>query len=545
MGRNPPLGPRLFLFVNLDARVYVANLGRTMKLNMLLAMALAGGSLGVWAQETNPIEQLQRQMEQMQAHFDRIAREQQAQIEALKKEIAELQQGQRAPESPASGLVTKEATATTVSPSPSRASDVSKPWSPADPIRVGGGKGYMDVGIVGTFAAGGSTASDIEGGTQLGGHDPNQRGFTVQGVEANFQGAVDPYFRGNANVLFQIDSGGDSFLELEEAWLETMSLPWNLQVRGGQFLTDFGRINTQHPHSWAFVDTPLVNGRFLGPDGLRNPGARLSWLVPTPFYSELFFAVQNSQGETAYGFRSSDAGEAADGVPFSYRYQDHNRGVKSVGDLLFTPRYALSFDLTESQTIVVGSSAAFGPNSNGGAGDTATQIYGVDLYWKWKPGNAHGGFPFLAWQTEAMLRRYELGAFDWQEEADAGVLPIIDEDTGRPAVLGQETVTDYGFYTQLLYGFRKGWVAGARFDYVTEDLGDYEKRSLSYNGEALGRDPLRNERWRVSPNLTWYPSEFSKIRLQYNYDDRRDVRVDHSVWLQFEFLLGAHAAHKF
>ena len=116
----------------------------------------------------------------------------------------------------------------------------------------------------GTFAGGGSTATDIEGGTQLGGHDPNQRGFTVQGVEANFRGAVDPYFRGNANVVFQLDADGESFLELEEAWLETMSLPANLQVRAGQYLTEFGRINTQHPHTWAFVDVPLVNGRLLG-----------------------------------------------------------------------------------------------------------------------------------------------------------------------------------------------------------------------------------------------------------------------------------------
>jgi len=61
----------------------------------------------------------------------------------------------------------------------------------------------------------------------------------------------------------------------------------------------------------------------------------------------------------------------------------------------------------------------------------------------------------------------------------------------------------------------------------------------------LGRDPDRAQRWRISPNLTWYPSEFSKIRLQYNYDDRDLIGVDHSVWLQFEFLLGAHAAHKF
>jgi len=56
---------------------------------------------------------------------------------------------------------------------------------------------------------------------------------------------------------------------------------------------------------------------------------------------------------------------------------------------------------------------------------------------------------------------------------------------------------------------------------------------------------LRNDCWRLSPNLTWYPTEFSKIRLQYNYDDQAIFGTASSVWLQFEFLLGAHAEHKF
>jgi hypothetical protein len=64
-------------------------------------------------------------------------------------------------------------------------------------------------------------------------------------------------------------------------------------------------------------------------------------------------------------------------------------------------------------------------------------------------------------------------------------------------------------------------------------------------GSPVGRDPARDRRWRLSPNLTWYPSEYSKIRLQYNYDDRRNAGEDHSVWLQFEFSLGAHPAHQF
>ena len=105
--------------------------------------------------------------------------------------------------------------------------------------------------------------------------------------------------------------------------------------------------------------------------------------------------------------------------------------------------------------------------------------------------------------------------------------PIIDVDTGLPAVLAQETVTDYGAYGQILYGFRKGWVVGLRVDYVNGQEGDYEKMDLTVDGDTLGRDPEREERWRISPNLTWYPSEFSKLRLQYNYDDRREEGVDH------------------
>lgn len=497
----------------------------------------------VSAQETSEVEQLRKELREMRER-----------MQALEQKLGS---GEPIPAPTAPVVAPETAPASAASPA---AAD--KSWSLANPIRAGKGGTYMDIGMVATFAAGGSTASDIEGGTQLGGHDPNQRGFTVQGAELNLQGAVDTYFRGNANILFSIDAEGESFVELEEAWLETISLPGNFQIRAGQYLSEFGRINTKHPHSWGFVDAPLVSARYLGPDGLRNPGARLSWLAPTPFYSELMLGIQDSHGETASSFRSSGhshGGEEPEGLPFGYRHPDNDRGVRHVTDLLFTPRYAMSFDLTDSQTLVLGASGAFGPNSSGSSGDTMTQIYGVDLYWKWKPENAHGGFPFVSFQTEVMMQRYELGAFDWDEDGNLGDGDgngfvdegVVTDATGlTPAVLNPETVTDYGFYSELLYGFSKGWVAGLRYDYVTSQTADYERAGLlladnAGGGTLLGRDPLRDQRWRVSPNLTWYPSEFSKVRLQYNYDDRRGIGDDHSVWLQFEFLLGAHAAHKF
>jgi hypothetical protein len=500
----------------------------TLKLVITVGALVLGVGNG-FAQESE-VEQLRKEMRELRKHLQEMERK----LESLEQKPAVAapaeENSQRKPE-----IATPDA-------------PVEKSWSPTDPIRVGKGGAYADIGLVATFAAGGSTANDIEGGTQLGGHDPNQRGFTVQGVELNLQGAIDPYLRGNANILFSLDAEGESFVELEEAWLESVSLPGNLQVRAGQILTEFGRVNTQHPHSWAFVDSPLVAARLLGPDGLRNPGARVSWLLPTAFYSEIFLGIQNSHGETATSFRSAGhghGGEEEEELPFGYRHADNDRGVRGMGDLLFTPRLTASFDLTDAQTLVFGASGAFGPNSSGEEGDVTTQIYGVDVYWKWKPADAHGGFPFVSFQAEGMLRRYELGMFDWQEVADEGGLPVMDEDTMAPAVLGRESVTDWGFYSQFLYGFRKGWVAGVRLDYLTGERADYERMNLTLDGDALGRDPERNQRWRVSPNLTWYPSEFSKLRLQYNYDDRRDFGVDHSLWLQFEFLLGAHAAHKF
>ncbi len=491
--------------------------------------------------QESEVDLLKRQLQQMQENFERVQREQRQQIDALTERLNALTNPPVAvavaPENPP----TLDATGT-----------AAQPWRPTDPIRIGGvQRAYVDVGMVATFAAGTSTAEDIEEGLQPGGHDPNQRGFTVQGAELNLQGAVDPYFRGNANILFAIDSGGESFVELEEAWLETISIPGNFQIRAGQFLSEFGRQNTLHPHAWAFVDAPLVNARLLGPDGLRNPGARISWLAPTPFYSELFLGVQNSHGETAAGFRSaghSHGGEEEEEeLPFGFRHPDNDRGVRQFDDLLFTPRYAASFDLTDAQTLLLGVSGAFGPNSSGAGGDTRTAIGGADVYWKWKPANAHGGFPFVSFQSEAMIRRYELGAFDWDEDGNSTVSEgeVVDPATGLPANLEREAVLDWGFYSQLLYGFRKGWVAGLRLDYVSGETADYERLGLTLDGEPIGRDPLRAERWRLSPNLTWYPTEFSKIRLQYNYDDRTGMGVDHSIWLQFEFLLGAHAAHKF
>ncbi len=378
---------------------------------------------------------------------------------------------------------------------PPPAATTTQPSSPSQPITlVKAGSAYMNVSFGLLADLGWSTASDVRM-IQQGDHDPAQRGFTVPNAEIAFDGAVDPYFRGFANIVLKLDEESETTIELEEAFLLTTSLPWNLQAKAGQFFTEFGRQNPQHPHAWAFVDQPLVNNRMFGPEGLRNPGMRISWLAPTPFYTELMLAVLNGNGGTAFSFRNPED---------TFGRTPVERALRSLGDLLYVPRVTSSFELSDTQTLLLGASAAFGPNDSGA--NTRTQIYGVDVFWKWKSAVAHGGFPFVSWQTEAMYRDYEAGA---------------DPTVPLPA----ETFHDWGFYSQVLYGFRLGWVAGLRGEFVSGNTGE--------------------DRTRIAPNVTWYPSEFSKLRLQYNYDHGQVFGNEHSVWMQLEFLLGAHAAHKF
>ncbi len=486
-----------------------------MKTNNLIRWSAA---LGVsvtllQAQATNEVELIKRQLRQSQEAFEKAVEQHRQVINGLFRRLEAVQASQ-------GGVVTAAPPATArlsgTSPAVSGAAAAGKsPWSASQPITLArSGPAYMNISFGALVNAGWSTASDPSAQLNLGDHDPIQRGFLLRNAEIAFDGAVDPYFKGAANIVFKLDKDQGTGVELEEVFLQSTSLPANLQLKGGQFYAAFGRQNPQHPHAWGFVDQPLVLNRAFGPDGLRNIGGQLSWLAPTPFYSELFLGVFNGQSGQAFSFRNPGEPDAAGVDRFHGRMTTH-RELRGPGDLLFVPRAASSFELTDQQTLVLGASAAFGPNDTGPG--RRTQIYGADAYWKWKPARAHGGFPFVSWQTEALYRRFEAG-----------------EDLPAVMPLPAETLRDYGFYSQVMWGFKPRWIAGLRGEYVTGSTGAFD-----------AMDIFRGDRSRVSPNLTWLISEFSKVRLQYNHDHGQYFGIAHSVWVQLEFSLGAHGAHPF
>ncbi|MFN0206134.1 MAG: coiled-coil domain-containing protein [Planctomycetota bacterium] len=389
---------------------------------------------------------------------------------------------------------------------------------------------YIDISYDALFTAGASQATDTELDiVQPGGHDPHQRGTTFVNGELSLQGAVDPYFKGNVHIIHFIDRAGETGVELEEAYLTTTQLPANLQLKAGHYFTEFGRLNRQHPHEWDFVDQPLINNRMFGGDGLRSPGARLSWLAPTPFFLELQSGIQNARGETVSSFLANDevyggiTGSSGAEIPGSIGGHPFIKdAVKTLGDMLYTQRAAASFDLTDTSTILAGLSGLFGPNATGDDGHT--EIYGFDFLYKWKPLNNESGWPFIKIQNEWMWRNIHTDSVNADLDGDS-----INE------VFTSKNYKDWGTYAQVLAGFARPWVAGFRIDWVDGD------------GASTGGTGLLDRRIRLSPNITYYPSEFSKIRLQANFDKLQELG-DHrftSIWLQFEILFGSHGAHKF
>src|SRR6185436_3150395 len=219
-----------------------------MKRKFLAGSLICLSAVAVSAQESE-LDSLKRQLKENSAAFQKFIEEQRRVIDAMSNKIEALERQQAAVTNQQAELKKLvQAPGTNVTGAASASVAPGPAWSPTQPIRLfGGAQNYLNVSFDGLFAAGTSTADDIES-LQLGGHDPKQRGFTVQNLETTFEGKVDQYFRGQANIVLQIDPDGETIIEAEEAYMETLSLPWNLQFKGGQFFTEFGRLNPTHPH---------------------------------------------------------------------------------------------------------------------------------------------------------------------------------------------------------------------------------------------------------------------------------------------------------
>ena len=137
-----------------------------------------------------------------------------------------------------------------------------------------------DISAIGDFRAFTGNWTDSTGGKT-----PRNGNLNMQfdELELVVAGYLNPY----ARAWITVSSPGDGF-EIEEAYATIFKgLPLKSEFKAGQWLIDFGKLNSSHTHAYSFIDRPLVHKVLLGGDGWKDQGINWNLVLPTPFYSKL------------------------------------------------------------------------------------------------------------------------------------------------------------------------------------------------------------------------------------------------------------------
>lgn len=317
---------------------------------------------------------------------------------------------------------------------------------------------------------------------------PGTRSFSLGESELGLAANIDPWWRGAANISFH----GDDTVSVEEAFVETTALGQGLTVKAGRFLSGIGYLNSQHAHTWDFVDSPLAYQALLGTQ-YGDDGAQLRWLAPTDQFLE--FALELGRGR---GYPGSDASRNG---PGSAALTVHTGG--DIGD---SHSWRLGASLL--RTVASGQGLQL-PAADGSVAearfDGHTRVAVVDGVWKWAPGG------------NATRTNFKLQG-EWLRSTRSGTLD------GGPLPAG---LTTSGWYLQGVYQFQPHWRVGLRTERLATD------------GQTA--HPRKN-----SLMVDWSASEFSRIRLQLADDRARaDGAGDRQFTLQYQMSLGAHGAHSY
>lgn len=284
--------------------------------------------------------------------------------------------------------------------------------------------------------------------------------------------------------------------ELEEAWVETRTLPAGLQLRLGRFASQVGRLNEQHPHADDFVERPLLHRAFFGGHWFDD-GLRLNWTAPTPVYLRLGAEVLRGQ-QLVHEVASARSPGAL------------TLNARAGGDLGVGSSWQLGLSwLHNRREAEPEDPAAPHEHEAHGAHFSGKRTALVDLTWKWAP-QGNNRQRQLAISTEIArtrgINRHDTGT---QRHA-AGTLAVVWRHT-------------------------QAWEFGLRADWLLADhphLSDFE--------------PLRLREQALM--VAWKPTHAQALRLQFTTQrDALDVddAARRSVQLQYVLSFGAHGAHSY
>jgi hypothetical protein len=330
-----------------------------------------------------------------------------------------------------------------------------------------------------------------------------QNRFVLRGFEIAFQAALDPYtrFKGflaahqeppllHHEHAMEEEEGGHGHEEeitvaVEEIYMEWLALPLNTRLRVGKFRQQFGTLNRWHPHALPSTDLPFALRNIFGHEGLVGLGLGFDWQLPRLWASTNGLRVEIVNADNPLAFAGSEFDDPA-----------------------FLLRHTGFFDISPSSYFELGLNGMIGPNAQTQRSDTT--LLGFDINYIWEPVQ-RARYRGLELRAEYIHSRYET-------------------DT--------DTVVSDSFYSYLSYKLSRRWTVGFRYDDAELPFPDIELYHDQPFEEGLGEQAL-------SPYLSFWQSEFVRLRLQYQHAWRDfewewGPEKDNRVFVQITFAAGPH-----
>jgi hypothetical protein len=337
----------------------------------------------------------------------------------------------------------------------------------------------------------------------LGGRD---QGLQLGHSDLTASGPLGSMLRAQLTATFASHEG-ELERGLEEAWLETTSLPAGLQVRAGRFASQIGYLNQQHPHADDFTERPLLYRAFFG-GHWNDDGMRLNWTAPTPFY--LMFGVEAFRGKRLVEEIANTRRTPGVATAVVKLGADLNRSHSWQMGLSYihNRREAALEEELEHGSEADGHEHAHHDHSHG-AQFSGRKTWMVDATWKWAPGGNNRDQQLRVGFEAAQITGLNRFAHA-RDRQRANAIAVV-------------------------WRFNPSWEAGARSDWL---------RVRMPHGDHFHSGLLREQ----SLMLTWKPTHMQSLRLQYT-QQRDAVEFENpakrAVQLQYVLAFGAHGAHAF
>lgn len=471
-------------------------MNKILPVSLVLALAAPIGAHAQTTAGTNAeIENLRKEIDAIRAAYE-------ARLQALEQRLSSAErsaeQARAASPAPATPAATPLATLAPSAASVPSSSAGASALNPAVALILSGGYLSASRDPANYRISGFQLPSDSEAG-------PGSRGFSLAESELGLSANIDPWLRGVANIALH----SDNTVSVEEAFVQTTALGHGVGVKAGRFLSNVGYLNSQHAHTWDFVDSPLAYQALLGTQ-YGDDGVHLSWLAPTQQYLE--FGAELGRGRS---FPGSDTGRNGAGM---YALSAHTGG-----DVADSHNWRAGLSLLNAKASDQGLDAidAAG-NLVANAFSGNTRVWVLDGVWKWAP-NGNATRTNFKLQGE-YLRSTRSGSLSY--------------DVANADITGAYRAVQSGWYLQAVYQFMPHWRVGLRTERLDAGTPDYGINAAAFASSA----------YRPSKNtlmIDFSPSEFSRMRLQLAQDRSREGQSDRQISLQYQMSLGAHRAHSY